>query len=385
LATSVAVNKRVVELPTENRTGQQISAGLSCSVYSQNLIQPLPSMRNRNTSMSKSMILLLTGCLTVGGMEAQQPGTSPFPVASAAPTKAVGLPVATRKTEDFGVLAIDPASLEPLSIAILGSSETADLTRELLRVQWRSGDPVDLYVIKPRGIEKPPVILYLYGYPSDTDRFRDDGWCKRATHGGFAAVAFVSALTGQRYANRPMKEWFISELQESLGATTHDVQMILNYLAKRGDLSVNQVGMYGQGSGGTIALLAAEADPRISVVDVLDPWGDWPDWLKNSPEVPEDERANYLTPQFLERVAGLDPTAYLSHLKLKALRVEQVVDEPVTPIQSKDKIAAAVQNPGQLVRYKNEREHLNAWRIAGLSGWIRDQMRPASLSASAGP
>ena len=47
-------------------------------------------------------------------------------------------------------------------------------TVELLQVQWRSGDPIDLYVMKPKGVKKPPVILYLYGYPTDTDIFRND-------------------------------------------------------------------------------------------------------------------------------------------------------------------------------------------------------------------
>jgi len=30
-----------------------------------------------------------------------------------------------------------------------------------------------------------------------------------------------------------MKEWFVSEMQESVGSTVHDVQMILNYLETR--------------------------------------------------------------------------------------------------------------------------------------------------------
>ncbi len=54
-----------------------------------------------------------------------------------------------------------------------------------------------------------------------------------------------------------MKEWFVSELQESLVESTHDVQMIINYLSTRGDLDMDRVGMFGQGSGGAIAILAA--------------------------------------------------------------------------------------------------------------------------------
>jgi acetyl esterase/lipase len=74
-----------------------------------------------------------------------------------------------------------------------------------------------------------------------------------------------------------MNKWFVSELQEALATSTHDVQMVLNYLAKRGDLDMSRIGMFGQGSGGAIAILSAAADSRIVALDVLDPWGDWPD------------------------------------------------------------------------------------------------------------
>ena len=81
-----------------------------------------------------------------------------------------------------------------------------------------------------RSVKNPPVIIYLYSFPQDTDRFKDNAWCTTVTSGGYAAVGFVSERTGHRMEHRPVKEWFVSEFRESLGASTHDVQMILNYL-----------------------------------------------------------------------------------------------------------------------------------------------------------
>src|SRR5579872_3972884 len=166
-------------------------------------------------------------------------------------------------SEDLSSLSLTSSKLHP-SPPLLGEKDNyPDFTRELLQVQWRSGDPLDLYVILPKGVKNPPVILYLYSYPSDTDTFRDQGFCKLVTRNGFAAIGFVSALTGHRYHDRPMREWFISELHESLVSSVHDVQMILNYAATRGDLDMNHVGMFGEGSGATIALLTATVEPRI--------------------------------------------------------------------------------------------------------------------------
>ena len=157
-----------------------------------------------------------------------------------------------------------------------------DFTRELLQVQWRAADAIDLYVIRPKGVEEPPVILFLYGHPADSDKFQNDDFCNLLVKGGFAAVGFAPALSGHRFHERPMKEWYVSEMQETLGASAHDVQMVLNYLATRGDLDMSRVGMFGEGTGGSIRILAAAVDPRIKVLDALNPWGDWPEWMAKS-------------------------------------------------------------------------------------------------------
>jgi len=280
--------------------------------------------------------------------------------------------------EDWTALSLAKSGLDTsmLDGIVLGKWEQPEYTRELLRVQWRSGDPMDLYVIRPQGVARPPVILYLYDYLSDTDRFRDEGWCKRATKDGFAAVGFVSAVSGQRFhAPRPLKQWFVSELQESLGASTHDVQMVLNYLTTRGDLDMKHVGMFGEGSGASIAVLAAAADPRITVLDLFNPWGDWPHWLKESPIIPEAERANYLKPEFLSKVANLDPVLYLPQLKSRSVRIEYVLDDPGTPKSAREAMLASAPKDADIVRYKDTDEHVKAWHVNGLSGWIESQLQ----------
>jgi len=305
------------------------------------------------------------------------------PAAAQAP--APGAAAASAPKEDWTRLAVDRAVLRPILPGVsLGKEERPNYTRELIRMEWRHGDFIDVNVVKPRGVEKPAVVLYLYSFPSDTDRFMNDGWCSRATRDGMAAVGFVSALTGPRFRNRPMREWFLSELQESMGSSAHDVQLILDYLASRGDLSMDRVGMWAQGSGASIAVLAAAADPRIKALDLLDPWGDWPDWLKSSPSVPEDERSRYLAPEFLEKVSMVDPVIFLPQLRNRALRVQQIMDDQETPPSARDKIATAVPD-GHLVQYKDRAAHKEAWSRTGISGWIAAQFHlssPATASVA---
>ncbi len=288
-------------------------------------------------------------------------------------------PIPAPKKEDWTVLPVAQSGIDTNAIGgvQLSKVEEAEFTREIVRVQWRAGDPIDLYVVLPHGVTRPPVILYLYDYRYDTDRFRDAGWCKRATQKGFAAVGFVSAVSGPRaHSPRPMKEWFVSDLQEALGSSTHDVQMVLNYLQSRADLDMDRVGMFAQGSGGAIAILTAAVDPRIRALDLLNPWGDWPDWLRDSRQVPDEERADYLKPEFLQGVAKLDPVTYLPHLHLKGLRIQEVMDDQVTPASARAKISASAPAANDVVSYKDTAAHIAAWRSSGLTGWLGAQLQP---------
>jgi hypothetical protein len=287
--------------------------------------------------------------------------------------------------EDWTTLSIGGLSWQSYPPMPGGTVERPEFTRELVRLQWRVGDPVDVVVVRPHGVAKPRVVLYLYGYPSDMSRFMFDQWSKTATEGGFAAVGFVSALTGDRYRNRPMKEWFVSEMQESLGTTTHDVQMVLNYLEKRGDLNMDRVGMYGEGSGAAIAILAASADPRIAVLDLMDPWGDWADWLKQSPLVPEKEREAYLSPEFLDKVANLDPVRILPRLTTQVIRLQQVKAYRITPPSVAEKIAAAVPPKAQLLQSEDWASYRKTWEEKKIWNWVKDQLEALPVRTAALP
>lgn len=251
-------------------------------------------------------------------------------------------------------------------------------TSELLQVQWRSGDPIDLYVMKPKGVKKPPVILYLYGYPTSTDVFKNEAFEELVTRNGCAAVGFVSALTGHRYHDRRLKQWFLSELQESLATSAHDVQMVLNYLATRDDLDMNRVGIFAQGSGASIAILASAVDPRIKVFEAIDPWGDWPTWFATSPFVPENERTDYVKPEFLKKVATLEPLQWLPKIQAKKFRLDQELFDTVTPKAVQEKLRAAAPAGTSVMLYKDLQEFKAAFAEGKNLPWLQHELQSLS-------
>lgn len=282
--------------------------------------------------------------------------------------------------EDWSKLAANRTQFSSPHALDGGIQTQSGFTRQLLQVQWRQGDPIDLYIIRPDNTVKPPVVLFLYSWPADTDTFRSDAWCRNVTRHGFAAVGFVSALTGQRYHDRPWRETFVSELPETLGKTVHDVQLLLDYLQTRSDLDTTRAGIFGQGSGGTIALLAASVEPRLKAVDVIDPWGDWPEWFSTSPVIPDSERADFTSKTYLSSVAPFDPVKVLPQLAGRSLRLEESALNPSTPVAAKAQLRSALPPTCSFVAYYTEAEYRSrAMQDGRILDWIQSRLLDPKL------
>ena len=280
-----------------------------------------------------------------------------------------------KASEDYTTPALDvtlkQASLDGVQLEF--DDNDRSFTRTLTRVQWRIGDPIDLYIIKPVGVKKPKFVVYLLDYPVETDLYRNDEFCRELVKNGVAAVGFVPALTGQRYHDRPMKEWFVSEMPEALATTAHDAQMVITYVGLHEDLDTTGVALYGEGSGATVAILAASVDPRVQTLDLFDPWGDWPEWLATSTRIPEKERAGFSTPAFLEKVAFLDPVKWFPQLKTQKIRLQNVRSSGETPAAVQKQIEAAAPAGTQINLYENTEAFLAAVPKDQRFTWVKAQ------------
>jgi hypothetical protein len=283
--------------------------------------------------------------------------------------------------EDWSNLQIGVSKLEPMPQIVGEVVEQDRFTRVGVRVQWRPGDPIDLTILLPKGVKNPPAVLYLYGPgTNNSSRFRDPRWAERVTSGGVAAVGFEMALTGARFRNRPMKQTMLTEFQEALGSTVHDVKFILDYMDKSGQFDMNHVGMFGDAVGGTVAILAAAADPRIKAVDTLEPWGDWPEFLAKSPVIADDQRANFLTPEFLKKVAPLDPVKWLPELKIP-IRIQQIKETVLMPMECKEAIKAAAPKQAEVLRFAAVADITKHESGGRLFQWTKDKLQPQTHPA----
>jgi hypothetical protein len=119
-------------------------------------------------------------------------------------------------------------------------------------------------------------------------------------------------------------------------------------------------------------------------MDTLDPWGDWLTWLKMSTFVPASERAEYVKPEFLSRVAPLDPIDWMAKVQAKKFRLQQRSFEYETPGESKETLQAAAP-PGAVVAfYRTPKEFANAQGedTERSLDWIKAELRSLPQTGS---
>ena len=120
---------------------------------------------------------------------------------------------------------------------------------------------------------------------------------------------------------------------------------------------------------------------------MLDPWGDWPAWIATSPFVPEDERANYVKPEFLNKAAALEPLQWMPKIQARKFRLQENLFETDTPTNIKEKLRAAVPAGTTIVLYKDLHEFAAAFPKSTNLGWMEEQLKnlppPAPAAAPA--
>jgi hypothetical protein len=68
--------------------------------------------------------------------------------------------------------------------------------------------------------------------------------------------------------------------------------------------------------------------------------------------IPEEERPQYVKPNFLKRVATPEPVLWLPKIQAMRFRLQDAVFEPNTPATSKAKLRAAVPSKGVVTIYQ---------------------------------
>mgnify|MGYP002623251731 CR=1 FL=1 len=174
----------------------------------------------------------------------------------------------------------------PLEARVVEKTTDEDgYVREKIVFRGAAGALVPGYFQLPKNnAQKHPCVLLLHGWSQNKDRWFTDGNYisggevrKALLAAGYAVFALDAQCHGDRIAvndyapvnhyqaegPQPRKGYFT--LPEIYAQTVKDYRRGIDYLASRGDIDVERIGMIGYSMGGTQTFLLTGVDPRIKV------------------------------------------------------------------------------------------------------------------------
>ena len=91
--------------------------------------------------------------------------------------------------------------------------------------------------------------------------------------------------------------------------------------------------------------------------------------------MPEDERAEYVKPEFLKKAATLEPVEWLPKIQAKRFRLQDAIFETNTPKLAKEKLRAAAPTGATVLVYQTPEEFNTVVRNQRDLEWIQRELR----------
>jgi dienelactone hydrolase len=193
-------------------------------------------------------------------------------VAAAAAASAAQSPANALRAEFLHVLDRPRVPLSPTTPRV--ATEGA-YTEQMLSYFAERDERVPVLVVKRAGqSERAPVVIVLHGTGGSKEG--TGGQLRLLADNGFVAVAIDARFHGERarpipglansYQSAMLRAFRTGVGHPYLYDTVWDVMRLIDYLVTRPDVDGARIGVVGNSKGGTEAVLAAAADPRIAVV-----------------------------------------------------------------------------------------------------------------------
>jgi hypothetical protein len=96
--------------------------------------------------------------------------------------------------------------------------------------------------------------------------------------------------------------------------------------------------------------------------------------------IPEEERAFMTKPDFLEKVAPLDPLVWLRKLDSRTFRLQESAFVRSTPQASRDRLRSVLPASAVTVSYHTQQDFQGVAEEGKLLEWIKSQLRETSAT-----
>lgn len=170
----------------------------------------------------------------------------------------------------------------PLSSKLLSTEDKGVYLLEKLILDLNGSEEVPAYFVKPKNIEKPPVVLFCHSHGGKYHLGKDEllignsymfapPYAEALTKAGYAALCIDSPIFGERSGRDELTYYKETIWQGKVlwGLMVYDHLRAIDYLYTRDDIDVSRLASLGMSMGSTMSWWLAALDERIKVcVDI---------------------------------------------------------------------------------------------------------------------
>jgi dienelactone hydrolase len=235
-------------------------------------------------------------------------------------------------------------------LQVLGRQELSNglIWEKLLLPGWDPSDPVPAIAVYPRGKAGLPLVVLLHWFQGSKEAM--EPWARELAAKEFFVLTIDLHFHGERTVGgifaRPDlpslgQEYSVFVHQVSIAHSARDFPFILESLRGRREIDPGRVGVGGISMGGSLALVLAWQEKRISaVVSLVGACDFWWDVTKIKPGQEQDKKKRSYGPRVQRLVSSIDPWSRLNRIPPKALFVANGRKDHFIDIESMRRFAA---------------------------------------------
>ncbi|MCX7597817.1 MAG: alpha/beta fold hydrolase [Armatimonadetes bacterium] len=319
-------------------------------------------------------VFVVLGGLSGAGL-AQGQGVPPEPAPG--PTAVAGPPeVATElPTELKALFVYDTAA--PLNAVSVQTAETLQAVEERIEFDSPGGGRVAGLLIRPKTVQRPPVILFLHGLGGSKNDARLAA--PLAVQYGYAVLGLDAALHGdRRMAGQEMFSPDLMRIKLAFIQTVVDYRRALDYLATREDVKADKVGLVGASMGAILGTIVTAVEPRVATALLLVGGGDWKKFVQAS----QHPAAAALLPVFempevARELATLDPVTYAPYISPRPVWLVNGRQDEIVPALAADALHQACREPKKVVWYDGGHLPPLPVLLQVVPQWMNEVLAPA--------
>lgn len=328
----------------------------------------------------------LFACILLAGLGgtglAQDQGAPPEPPAPPAAT-VQPTDVVSELPADLKALFFYDAAM-PLNAVSVQTAETAQAIEERIEFDSPGGGRVAGLLIRPKGVERPPVILFLHGLGGSKGDTRLAA--PLAVQHGYAVLGLDAALHGDRSAQgEGMFSPDLMRIKLAFIQTVVDYRRALDYLATRQDVRADKVGLVGASMGAIMGTILTAVEPRVATALLLVGGGDWKKFVQASQHPAAAALLPILQiPEVARELAALDPVTYAPYISPRPVWLVNGRQDEIVPALAADALHQACREPKKVVWYDGGHLPPLPVLLQVVPQWMNEVLAPALAAGGKG-